>query len=497
MTDVNTLFQKASKLHQKGRFQDAERLYTKILKVAPRFPAALNMYGVLQLQLRKFTVAIEYFNQTIKLEPNNAPAHENLARSYMGIKQFAHAQSCYEAALRLKPRSFTALFGLGGALISQHKFVDALQAFIKAQALNKTNPMLYLNLGNVFRRLGRIDEAILNYKKASSLDPRSVDAHACLGQLYLQQADFQSAEEHFRKAIELGAQRPDIEIGLAETLEKNGKEEHSAKHYYNAVEQDPLSQNAYIRLDEFLLRSGGARKKSFLKELASDHIYTHWSEAVADARKLAAMYRYPNGDILSTLHQFLAHYEPEKPYPPSWWREQLVRFGDPRKGHDKVLRSVHSAIFSWSLPDSNTLSQIAEFIGDTRLSSFGSGSGFWERLLMEHFGKEVVATDYTLRHRFLPMAQGDYSRAVVPKGNTIFLSWIVRGDTGILNVLKQMHKKQQLVLIGEPPDKEGVPRICGTPEMFSLLEKEFSLKKCIPLVSYSLLNDTASLYIKQ
>jgi hypothetical protein len=155
-------------------------------------------------------------------------------------------------------------------------------------------------------------------------------------------------------------------------------------------------------------------------------------------------------------------------------------------------------VFSWSLPDNDTLSLIAEFVGENRqLTSYGAGSGFWERLLRDHYGVAVAATDHQLRHRFLPMTQQDYSCAVVPRDSAIFLSWIIRGDTGVLNLLKQIHPGQKLILVGEPPDREGVPRICGTPEMFALLAAEFRLERCIPLVSYSLLNDTASLYIRK
>ncbi len=84
----------------------------------------------------------------------------------------------------------------------------------------------------------------------------------------------------------------------------------------------------------------------------------------------------------------------------------------------------------------------------------------------------------------------------MPEDDTIFLSWIIRGDTGILNVLKQFKPGQKLVLVGEPPDKHGIPRICATPEMFAMLKKEFTLYQKIPLVTYSMLNDIVSCTLK-
>ena len=94
------------------------------------------------------------------------------------------------------------------------------------------------------------------------------------------------------------------------------------------------------------------------------------------------------------------------------------------------------------------------------------------------------------------MTQQDYATAEVEPTDTIFFAWIPGRDLGVMNILNQMKHGQKLVLVGEPPDQEGIPRICGTPQMWSLLEKEYSLVKTIPLVSYSLLNDTVSLFVK-
>jgi hypothetical protein len=148
------------------------------------------------------------------------------------------------------------------------------------------------------------------------------------------------------------------------------------------------------------------------------------------------------------------------------------------------------------MPDRQTLTSIAEFARGTRLYSYGAGSALWERLLSDHFGIEVVATDFKPRHSYLPIIVEDYSKSTINEGDTIFLSWVVRGDSGVLNILNQIKPGQKLVLVGEPRDEYGIPRICATPEMFDLLDKEFTLSASIPLVSYSMLNDTVSLYIK-
>ena len=496
VTDINQQFRKANSLHQKGQLLEAERLYTNILKSAPRLVPVLNMCGILKAQQGEYLAALDRFNAAISVEPHNVVTNENLARVCMGLQHFVQAQACYERLLKINPRSYNALFGLGCALMPQKNHTAALQAFTQAEVLNRKDPNLYLNLGTVLRRMGRMDEAVRNLNKVFDLEPGSVDAHACLGLLYMEANDYPAAVEHYSRAIEQGGQRLDLELGLAEALEKRGDEAQARQHYFKAVELDPLSQNAYTKLDKFLLHSGDTEKKQFLQKLASDHVYADWGEALNDARELAGMYDYPDKSILAALHCFLTDYTPGELHDRTWWQAQLDAFGDPRNGHDKVLRGIHSNIFSWSLPDRETLARISDFVGDGWLYSYGAGAGYWERLLREHFNLDVVASDFKLRHRFMPMSLEDYSTAVVPTDATIILSWIIRGDFGVMNVLDQIQTTQQLVLIGEPPDSDGIPRICATPDVFAKIDAEFTLVQSIPLVSYSHMNDTVSLYVK-
>lgn len=496
MADVKNLFQKASKMHQKGRLAEAEKLYKKILVQTPDYSPVFNALGILAAQQGKLPAAVDFFNKAIKAIPNDLAPRENLARTWLTMGKYVLAQDAYSDVLNTNPKSYAALFGLGCALQSQKKYDKALSVFSNAQAINEKDPILYLNMGNSYQQLERQDDALLQYKKALALKPDSVDANVCLAHTLLQQQEYLSAEEYFSRAIELGAKRADVEFGYAQTLENKGEETAARKHYFNAVEMDPDSQNAYIQLDQFLLKSGGDDKKTFLKELASDYIYADWQESKSDMRKLASMSDYPDNAAVQALRAFVDDYDPSKLHSRRWWQKRLDTFGGMKNGHDKLLRSLHSAIYCWSLPDKQTLTELADFISGTRLCSYGAGAGVWECLMQQHFDIEVDASDINLRHRFLPMKQVDYSTAKVVPNDSIFFAWILRGDLNVLNILNQMHQGQKLVLIGEPPDEEDVPRICATPEMWSLLYEKFLLVKTIPLVSYSLLNDTACLFVK-
>ena len=497
MEAVEALFRKASDLHRTGRLGEASALYEKILRQSPDHAQALNMRGVLAAQQGDLAGAVEAFTRVVEIEPGGLGGHENLGKALLGFGAPGRAEAAYRKALAVEPESYPSLFGLARALQLQHRLEEAVQVFEAASRVRDSDPVLYLNLGVAQHGLGCLDLAANAFQKALELAPDSLDAAALLAQVLVAQERYEQAARYFEAVLAAGVERVDIELGYAKVLEQRGDEAGARMRYFRAVELDPGSQAAYIELDQFLLKSGGEKKQAFLHKLASDHVYSDWAESMEDFRRLANLYEYPDEESVLALQRFMENYRPGDLHDRSWWQGQLEAFGGEGHVHDRLLRSLHSAVYCWSLPDRQTLSDIAGFVGQGRLCSYGAGSGVWECLLQQHFGIDVMASDLNLRHRFIPMIRQDYAHVRVLPDDIIFLSWIVRGDQGVMNVLGQMCAGQKLVLIGEPRDAQGVPRICGTPEMWALLDSAFERVEEIPLVSYSLLNDTVSLFVKK
>ena len=496
MPDVNQLFQKAHQLYKKGRKKDACKLYQKIVKQAPRLVGAINMYGITLAELGELPAAANQFSNILNIEPKNLSAHENLSRVYMLMHEYAKAQTIYERALELSPKSYKLQYGLACSQMSQNNISAALKSFDSARVLDESDPALFVNMGTTLSQLGRNQAAGDAFKQAITLDPNMAEAYLRLGQLQIVEGRYIDAEETLFKASQIQGDNYHINLSLADAYQHNSKDELAIKHYLIADQLHPKTQNVYTKLDKLFLHTGSDEKKALLDEITQPYIYDDWLEPINQARRLAQLLEYPDKTALTTLHQFFERYDPAILHTREWWQQELKLFGDEKSGHDKILRGIHSAVFSWSIPDEQTLSSIADFINDTRLYSYGAGSALWERLLMEHFNIDVVATDFEPRHSYLPIAAEDYAISKVPENDSIFFSWIIRGDTGALNILNQLKSGQKLVLIGEPRDELGIPRICATPEIFDLLDSEFTLSKSIPLVSYSMLNDTVSLYIK-
>jgi tetratricopeptide (TPR) repeat protein len=76
------IYDEARQFHDMGRLKEAGKLYEETLKTDPGHVEALNNLGVILLQRRDYDGAQENFLKVIRLRPDSADPHYNLACLY-------------------------------------------------------------------------------------------------------------------------------------------------------------------------------------------------------------------------------------------------------------------------------------------------------------------------------------------------------------------------------------------------------------------------------
>ena len=76
------LYKQAVSLFEKGRFQDAKDIYTKILTLDPGHINSLNDMGVLAMKQGEYKDAINYLEKAVRLKPDYVTSYYNLACAY-------------------------------------------------------------------------------------------------------------------------------------------------------------------------------------------------------------------------------------------------------------------------------------------------------------------------------------------------------------------------------------------------------------------------------
>ena len=177
-----------------GRTADAVTALNRALQRDPEMPEAHNNLGILQLSEASF-------REAIRIRPDYADAHGNLAGLLSGKGRFTEAQSAFEGALRLRPG-------------------DAAIRYNYAMLLGRT---------------GRYDDARRELETCLRADPAFADAHELLGDLLLAQNQLGDAMPHYREAVRLRPSSGAAHLGLGIALLAAGDRSAALPHLQTAA----------------------------------------------------------------------------------------------------------------------------------------------------------------------------------------------------------------------------------------------------------------------
>lgn len=194
------------RLHQQGRFADAERVYREVLQHAPGHFDALHLLGVLGLQAGRTESGVELIASAIKQNPNSWGAHNNLGNGLRELGRLDAALGSYDRAIALRPDFVEAHNNRGTVLQNLRRFDEALDSFDTAIALRPDYAEAHNNRGVVLQELERIEDARAGFDAAIALKPDYVEAYNNRGNAEKQLGDLEGAIADFNKAIAL---RPD------------------------------------------------------------------------------------------------------------------------------------------------------------------------------------------------------------------------------------------------------------------------------------------------
>jgi len=84
-----------------NKLNEADGIFTKIIKQDPKNSEALNNLGIIYTQTGKFEDAIAKLEIVVKLNPNNAKYWNNLSEAYRRAGNYHRANTCRMRAIQL------------------------------------------------------------------------------------------------------------------------------------------------------------------------------------------------------------------------------------------------------------------------------------------------------------------------------------------------------------------------------------------------------------
>ncbi|MBF0357052.1 MAG: tetratricopeptide repeat protein [Magnetococcales bacterium] len=222
----------------------------------------------------------------VKSVKNDVEALEAVKKGidYHQSGKFNDAIFWYKKSLKLNPENAAALNNLGATLQYKGKLDDAVANFQKAITINPELAQAHSNLGNVLSEQGRVDEAVASYKKAIEIIPDFAEAYSNLSNLLKEQGELDAAIINAHKAIDIKPDYTQAHINLGNAIAEQGHHNEAVSSYQKAISFSPDNTLAHYNLGNSLKALGDidGAVASFHKVIAIDPDFAEAHDQLKD-----------------------------------------------------------------------------------------------------------------------------------------------------------------------------------------------------------------------
>jgi tetratricopeptide (TPR) repeat protein len=201
--------------HQRGKTGEAYRLLTAALKVQPRSPDALSNFALALHALKRSGEALANLDKALALAPFHGDALNNRGNVLLDLKRPHEAVAAFDAVIAQQPRHVQARVNRGNALAELGENSRALAEYDAALALAPGHPLALYNRGNALRALGREPEAIADYDRALAVVPNHLNAWMNRGLALAAHNRFEEALASYDKVFAIAPEHADAHFNAA------------------------------------------------------------------------------------------------------------------------------------------------------------------------------------------------------------------------------------------------------------------------------------------
>ncbi|KAF5398424.1 Transmembrane and tetratricopeptide repeat containing 3 [Paragonimus heterotremus] len=254
-------------IHRNFDWTDEYSLFTSALKVNPTNakmwnnvvnPTNAKMWNNVGHALEakeQFHQALGYFQQAVRVQPNDIGARINVGRTYVNLGMPREAEEAYFGALEYfpKPRKGETYY----------------------TRVAPKDLMVFINLANLYlnKTPPQLDDAARLLRRAISLRSDFVDAYQNYGSVLIKQSNLEEAEDAYRTALLYQQRNPDLYYNLGVVLLETGRSSDGVENLNKALLLKPDHAPSLFALASTLTDSTDATKreegKRMLEQLAS------------------------------------------------------------------------------------------------------------------------------------------------------------------------------------------------------------------------------------
>ena len=243
--DVSNLYLGIAQVSERSsRVEGIARLRTAITNSKPSAAEYYLQLGDALRASRRFSDAIEPYEEAVRREPQSAIAHLRLGLDLARARQFGRADEQYKAAERLAPADASLFKDIGISYLEQGRMADAGAAFGRSIALDPAQYEAHNGLGGVHMKTGDPVHAESEFRAAIVLRPHYSEAHHNLAYLLSVAGRPDEAEYHFKESLHINAANVEARFDYAAMLSRLNRAAEARVELQKVLSQDPNHSKA-------------------------------------------------------------------------------------------------------------------------------------------------------------------------------------------------------------------------------------------------------------
>lgn len=213
--DIDAKILIAQIYHDVGQGAAAEAVLNQVLAAAPDSPVALQLQGLVKLDLGKADEAERLLAKVIERDPRSIGARVGLAVVERSRGQLAKAVADLEALAKERQDVPIVHFELGRTLLMQRQLEPALRAFERAEQTSPDPAVTRVRAAVLLAAAGERDRAIAKAQASVASVNAAPIAYALLARIHLDKGSPELAERELQNGVKAAPQSVTARIQLA------------------------------------------------------------------------------------------------------------------------------------------------------------------------------------------------------------------------------------------------------------------------------------------
>lgn len=254
-TDAVQALEQVAALIRDDRLVEAERELTRLLRVAPDLPVALNLMGSVRAKQGRLAEAETLFLSAVKNDKNFTGARMNLVYLYLLKRAPDKAIPQLNEVLALEPENREAKVLLGDAYLAQNDLPKAEESYLAALDQKLDNPGALFGLAQISRSKGELREVAIYLNRVGTLigDSTAPDFLYKFALEAMQAGLFDEAKSALERAVSLKPKDPSYLLALGIAWLRKTDLFEAEKIFRRVLVMQPNNAQAQLHLGYVLL----------------------------------------------------------------------------------------------------------------------------------------------------------------------------------------------------------------------------------------------------